>query len=152
MTLLSLAGPVVDFGAVPWTAIMIGVGLGWALLEARLVKAGFVRQKSLDDVATKVGTCVRTQDMDGLARRFEERMTAGDREREALETLYITNRTDLDATRDRTTRLEGEHQALATRIMDRLAALPEIDRKLDKALLGLERHETEIANLKRDRA
>jgi len=145
----TLAGPVIDFGQVPWTAVTIGVGLALILIEARLIKSGFVKQGALDSLSGKVEHCIRIDAVDGLAKRIDDRFSAIDRERDALKSMTIMNRDDLDGARDRVTRLEGQHVALSERIMDRLNTLAELNPKLDRALLAIERHESDIANLKR---
>ena len=79
----------------------------------------------------------------------DQRFATMGREHDALQSMTIMNRDDLDGTRDRVTRLEGQHVALSERIMDRLNTLAELNPKLDRALLAIERHESDIANLKR---
>jgi hypothetical protein len=152
LSVAALAGQVVDFGAIPWwTAAALITGIAWALLEARLVKAGFVRQKALDEVAAKLEGCVRTTEMDGLSRRMDEKLASADRDREAVKSMCIMTRDDLDGTRDRTTRLEGQHESLSTRLVDSLKPLPGIESTLRELLVSQGRLATEIENLKRGR-
>jgi beta-phosphoglucomutase-like phosphatase (HAD superfamily) len=145
--LTTLAGPVIDLSEIPWTAITIGVGVAWALLEARLVKAGFVRQKALDAACGQISACVTMKDFNGLSDRLDAKLTAGEHERESTSRQLIMARTDLDNTRDRTTRLEGQHE----RLVDSLKPLPGIESTLRELLVQQERLVTEVENLKRGR-
>jgi hypothetical protein len=145
---VGLVGPVIDLGEVPWTAVTIGVGIVWVLLEARIVKAGFVRQKALDTLSIRVDGCVPIKDFDGLSARLSVTQAASDHERDAISRQVLVARTDLDATRDRTTRLEGQHELLTARLVDSLKPLPGIESTLREILVQQERLATEIENLK----
>jgi hypothetical protein len=152
LSVAALAGQVVDFGAIPWwTAAALITGLAWALLEARLVKAGFVRQKALDEVKEAVDDRVTTKDVDGLAQRLEDKIALSVRDAEVTSRMVLMVRTDLDETRDRTTRLEGQHESLNTRLVDSLKPLPGIESTLRELLVSQGRLATEIENLKRGR-
>jgi hypothetical protein len=147
MNAASLAGPVIDLSEVPWTALTIGVAILWSLLEARLNKAGYVRQKAVDDIVTQLAACVRVADLDGLARRLEERVAVNTTELERQSRAWIMDRTDLDQTRDRVTRLEEQNRAT-------LASLTRIETGiagLTGKLSAVDRLEADVENLKHPR-
>lgn len=148
-TLATMAGPVIDLGDIPWTSVTIGLGIAWVLLEARIVKAGFVRQKALDTVSGRVDGCVTMKDFDGLSARFDARIKAADNERDSISRQLLMARTDLDNTRDRTTKIEGEQRALVDKLVESVRPLGRIEEKLDRVLEAQARHDAEIEMLKR---
>lgn len=119
----------VDISSIPgwvWPAALAAI---WTLLEVRLSKAGFIKKS----------------DLDGLGNRLDKEDKGAKDCIERLERQVITNRTELDATRDRVTKLEFEYGALSDRVLE---PIRRIEEKMDRFLRSSVEHETEIRNLK----
>lgn len=146
--ILATIGTVIDFEAVPWTAIGIAFGIGFMILEVRLSKAGFVKRQEVDDISVKAGF-VKREELNGLGERQNRDCVEARAQIEVVRSAAIMNRTDLDHARDQLTRLDAEHRALSTRVDEQVVKpLERIEEKLDISLLRSERHDADIDNLK----
>lgn len=124
---------VIDLAAIPWPTVMILLGAAFILLEARLVKGGFVKRDALD----------------GLGARLDAKIATGDSGREVLERGAIMLRTDLDDTRDRVTRLEMTVKAVEDRVDEHIIKpLGRIEDKVDILVGKQSYNEADIDGLK----
>jgi len=102
--LLAPSSTVIDLAEIPWATVAIALGVAWTLLEARLMKAGYVKEPSLD----------------GLGKSLRERQDVAAKEVESLSRQFLMARADLDETRDRVTRTEAAHEAMSARMTEQV--------------------------------
>lgn len=130
--MLLIAGGI-NLTDVPGWLMIAAAGILLAALEVRLGKAGFVKKT----------------DLDGLSQRVDKDLATATKERESNARLIVMNRTDLDAARDRITRVEASTEALHDRIDEQLVKpISRIEEKMDGFITMLARHEADIQALK----